>query len=71
MDDTLPPYRVNRAVVTVSNLTDAPNDTQFWLTKSAAERLAALEFLRQTMYGYHPTTTRLQRVLTVAERTGS
>ena len=32
-----------------------------------ALRLAALEFMRQVMYGYDPTTARLQRVLTTAE----
>jgi hypothetical protein len=32
------------------------------------ERLEALEQMRQILYGYDPATTRLQRVLTVAER---
>ena len=69
MDDTQHPYRLDRSVLTITNLSEAPDDCQFWLTKSPAERLAALEFMRQIMYGYDPTTARLQRVLTIAQRT--
>ena len=68
MADIQHPYRMDRSALTVTNLSDTPDDTQFRLTKSAVERLAALEYMRQTMYGYNPTTTRLQRVLTIAQR---
>lgn len=68
MADTPQSYRIDRGALTITTLTDAPDDTQFWLTKSAAERLAALEFMRQTMYGYNSTTARLQRVLTNTQR---
>ena len=43
---------------------DAP---RYWHRQTPAERLAALEYLRQVMYGYDPATDRLQRVLEVAE----
>ena len=39
----------------------------FWLSKTPLERLEALEFLRQTFYGYDPATARVQRVLRVIE----
>ena len=46
--------------------TDTPSDAKaFWQTKSIQERLTALEFIRQTVYGYNPDTDRLQRVLEV------
>jgi len=45
------PYRMDRSVLTITTLSVSASDTAFWLTRSAAERLAALEFLRQTMYG--------------------
>jgi hypothetical protein len=35
----------------------------YWQTKTPQERLAALEFLRQLIYGYDPVTARLQRAL--------
>lgn len=41
----------------------------YWLTRTHNERLKALEITRQMIYGYNPDTTRLCRVLTVAERT--
>lgn len=40
----------------------------FWATKTPAERLAALEYLRQVIYGYDSTSEGLQRVLTITER---
>jgi hypothetical protein len=45
----------------------AEADQTFWRSKTPAERLAALELLRQIHYGYDPATTRLQRVLRVVE----
>ena len=40
-----------------------PGDKEFWRTKTPLERLEAMEFMRQVMYGYDPATDRLQRVL--------
>ena len=41
----------------------------YWLSKTPFERLDALETMRQIIYGYDPTTTRLQRVFEVTQRT--
>jgi hypothetical protein len=38
-----------------------------WRAQTPDQRLAALEFLRQVMYGYDPVADRLQKVLEVAE----
>jgi hypothetical protein len=43
----------------------------FWLSKTPLERLEATELMRQINYGYDPLTDRVQRVLTVVERTES
>lgn len=48
--------------------TDTPSDAlAYWLTKTMAERLEALELTRQVFNGYDPDTTRLQRVLEVVK----
>ena len=39
--------------------------------KTPYERLESVELMRQINYGYDPTTTRLQRVLEVAQLTSS
>ena len=44
-------------------------DIHFWKSKSPQDRIAAIELMRQINFGYDPTTERLQRFLTIAERT--
>jgi hypothetical protein len=46
---------------------DDDETRSYWRTRTRDERLAALEFLRQVMYGYDPFADRIQRVLEVAE----
>jgi hypothetical protein len=41
---------------------------RYWRGKSPHERLLAVEETRQVLYGYDPASTRLQRVLEVAQR---
>jgi len=43
------------------------NDKEYWLSKSFQERLEAIEYLRQIMFGYDPDTERLQRFLEVVK----
>jgi hypothetical protein len=57
--------RVERSAVVVSNLHERSDERAYWLSKTPTERLAALELMRQVIYGYDPSTTRLQRVLSV------
>lgn len=43
-------------------------DRTYWHSKTPAERLEALELMRQSSYGYeHTTTRRLQRVLEIVK----
>jgi hypothetical protein len=60
---------LDRTVFSVVSLEEADTDeVEFWLSKTPHERMDALETLRQVFYGYDPATTRLQRVLEIAER---
>jgi|WetSurMetagenome_2_1015567.scaffolds.fasta_scaffold206683_2 hypothetical protein len=46
---------------------DDDDARRYWRRRTPAERLAALEYVRQVRYGYNPAADRLQRVLEVAE----
>jgi len=59
--------RLDRSAFEIASLDDDSADRRFWQTKSPAERMEALELLRQIIYGYDPATTRLQRVLEIVE----
>jgi hypothetical protein len=59
--------RLDRSVFEVASLDDEDPDKAYWQSKSPQERMEALELLRQIIYGYDPATTRLQRVLEIAE----
>lgn len=43
-------------------------EKQYWQSATPEERLAAVELMRQILYGYDPATTRLQRVLSMTQR---
>ena len=59
--------RLDRKVFSVGLLTDHSEEMQYWLARTPEERLEALEQIRQILYGYNPATTRLQRILEIAE----
>lgn len=63
--------KLNKAALTVVSLADQSDDREYWHAKSPYERLQAVETLRQLNYGYRQSTTRLQRVLEVAQRASS
>jgi len=50
----------------ISSIYDT-NDKDYWKQKAPAERIAALEELRKIIFGYDPTTSRLQRTLTITQ----
>ncbi len=59
--------RFDRSVISVTNLHDEDaEDKTYWLSRSPKDRLIALEYLRQVMYGYDPNTIRFQRVFEIA-----
>ncbi len=58
--------RLDRDFFSVGTLDD-DDARHYWQTRTPDERLSALEFLRQVMYGYDPASGRVERVLEVAE----
>ncbi|MFN0168949.1 MAG: hypothetical protein ACKV22_21195 [Bryobacteraceae bacterium] len=59
--------KVDRTVFEVCSLSELTDDREYWRSRTPAERLEALEIMRQIAYGYDPATARLQRVLEVAQ----
>jgi hypothetical protein len=59
---------MDKTIFSVAALTDQSDEKAYWREQSPVARLEALELMRQVMYGYDPTTARLQRILTVVER---
>ncbi|MEF2276735.1 hypothetical protein V3W47_00375 [Deinococcus sp. YIM 134068] len=64
---TLRDARMNRQALEVVTLDDQGNELAYWLARTPAERLEALELLRQIHYGYDPLTAQVTRVLDVVE----
>ena len=61
--------QVDRSAFSVTSVHDESDEKAYWLTKTPHERLAALELMRQMIYGYeYLPESRLQRVLEIAER---
>ena len=59
----------DKMTFSIASLSDADDDKAYWHSKSARERLQAVEHMRQVIYGYEPATGRLQRIFEVAELT--
>jgi hypothetical protein len=59
--------RLDRSAFQITALDDDATEREYWRAKSPAERMEALELIRQIVYGYDPATTRLQRILEIAE----
>ena len=59
---------MDKTAFSVGSLDDKGDEKAYWQSKTPEERLAAVELMRQIAYGYDPSTTRLQRVLSVTRR---
>ena len=53
---------------TITSLFEQSDEKLYWLSKTPYERLQALELMRQIIYGYDPSSTRLQRILEITQR---
>lgn len=58
---------MDKSAFSVVSLHDEPDEKAYWLSKTPQERLAALELMRQIMFGYDPMSDRMERVLEVVE----
>ena len=54
-------------VVKIVGLHDEQSDLKFWLNKTPAERLAAIEILRQQYVRFKRIQPRLQRICRIAK----
>jgi hypothetical protein len=59
---------VNRRAFSVGALSDPTPDRDYWLARSAEERLNAIEIQRRIVYGIDRATSGLQRIFEVAKR---
>ncbi len=60
--------KLQRDAFTVASAFEKSDEKSYWLSKSPYERLEAVELMRQIIYGYDPSVTRLQRVLEITRR---
>jgi len=67
--NSLPPqFQFDKSHLSVGDFKSTDNDDkEYWLSKSFQERLEAIEYLRQIMFGYDPDTERLQRFFEVVK----
>jgi len=62
--------KLDKTAFSVSTLDKNEEDEKaYWLSKTPFERLDAVETMRQIVYGYDPTATRLQRLFEITQRT--
>jgi hypothetical protein len=59
--------RLDKSRLRVTTLDDIAEERRYWLSRSAAERLNAIELNRRMVYGSDRTTPRLQRLLETPE----
>jgi hypothetical protein len=67
MRNLLDEVQMDKRAFSMGSLTLSVSDHYFWLARTATERLKGIEILRQALYGYDSATSRLQRVLEVAQ----
>ena len=57
---------MDKTALTITSIHDA-DDHNYWLKKPYLERIEALEELRRIIFGYDPSTERLQRTITITQ----
>jgi len=60
--------KIQRDVFIVASVFEKSDEKSYWLSRTPYERLEAVELMRQIIYGYDPSSIRLQRVLEVTQR---
>ncbi len=59
--------KMDRSFFAVAGLTEESDESAYWQAQTPEARLQALELMRQVMYGYDPSTARLERLFETAE----
>jgi hypothetical protein len=60
--------KLNRKAISTGRLTEESDEKAYWLSKSPKERVMAIETMRRIIYGYNPSSKRLQTVLEITQR---
>ncbi len=60
--------KIDKIIFQIVDINDTQKDKEYWLSKTPEERLEALYFLRQQVYGKDEIRKGLQRVLSVVDR---
>jgi hypothetical protein len=60
-------YKLDKTVFSHDEFGEEGNEKAYWLSKTPQERIQALEYMRQVIYGYDPATESLQRVYSIIE----
>jgi hypothetical protein len=58
---------MDKTAFSVASLSDESDEKVYWSSKTPYERLQAVELMRQVIYGYKPSSTRLQRFFEITE----
>jgi hypothetical protein len=67
MVEDLTEFRLDKTAFSIASLSDESDEKAYWFGRTPQERMQALEWMRQTVYGYDPASIRLQRVLEITE----
>ena len=59
--------KMDKTSFSVADLQDESGEIAYWQAQIPQARLAALELMRQVMYGYDPSTARLERFFEIAQ----
>jgi hypothetical protein len=63
MDEKIP--RLDKRILTVTPLAGCDDEKSYWLKRTHAERMNAVEINRRLVYGEDRATSRLQRVIKI------
>ncbi len=64
---TIQSLKLNKNIFSVVTDFYEANDKEYWFSLSPLERLEAIDLMRQIIYGYDPSSDRLQRVFAVVK----
>ena len=59
--------KMDKSQFSVASLSEESDEVAYWQTQTPQARLEALELMRQVMYGYDPSTARLERLFEIAQ----
>ena len=60
-------FKIDKSAFSIGSIHDEGDEKEYWLSKSPQERIEAIEIMWQIIYGYNPSTNRLQRFFEITE----